>query len=92
MPRSVSPAPRSAWPQALLPIVLVILALAPVDAQRKPRARDLGVPFDGTPGPLDAITDVRRRTVGIDVIDLMRLDSGVAQSMAHHAIRAVAIF
>jgi len=22
----------------------------------KPRARDLGVPFDGTPGPLNAIT------------------------------------
>ncbi len=26
--------------------------------QRKPRARDLGVPFDGVPGPLNAITDV----------------------------------
>jgi D-aminopeptidase len=30
----------------------------------KPRARDLGVPFDGTPGPLDAITDVPGVTVG----------------------------
>jgi D-aminopeptidase len=30
----------------------------------KPRARDLGVPFDGTPGPLNAITDVRGVTVG----------------------------
>jgi D-aminopeptidase len=30
----------------------------------KPRARDLGVPFDGTPGPLDAITDVSGVTVG----------------------------
>jgi D-aminopeptidase len=29
-----------------------------------PRARDLGVPFDGTPGPLDAITDVAGVTVG----------------------------
>jgi D-aminopeptidase len=28
------------------------------------RARDLGVPFDGTPGPLDAITDVRGVEVG----------------------------
>jgi L-aminopeptidase/D-esterase-like protein len=27
-------------------------------------ARDLGVPLDGTPGPLDAITDVRGITVG----------------------------
>jgi L-aminopeptidase/D-esterase-like protein len=30
----------------------------------KPRARDLAVPFDGTPGPLNAITDVSGVTVG----------------------------
>jgi D-aminopeptidase len=30
----------------------------------KPRARDLGVPFDGTPGPLNAITDVAGVKVG----------------------------
>lgn len=30
----------------------------------KPRARDLGVPFDGTPGPINAITDVSGVTVG----------------------------
>lgn len=30
----------------------------------KPRARDLGVPFDGTPGFLNAITDVAGVTVG----------------------------
>ncbi len=29
-----------------------------------PRARDLGVPFDGTPGPLNAITDVAGVEVG----------------------------
>jgi L-aminopeptidase/D-esterase-like protein len=29
-----------------------------------PRARDLGVPFDGTPGPLNAITDVSGVEVG----------------------------
>jgi len=33
-------------------------------AQAKPRARDLGVPFDGTPGPLNAITDVKGVEVG----------------------------
>src|SRR5438270_13860401 len=33
-------------------------------AQSKPRARDLGVPFDGTPGPLNAITDVAGVEVG----------------------------
>jgi len=30
----------------------------------KPRARDLGVPFDGAPGPFNAITDVSGVTVG----------------------------
>src|SRR6202790_943405 len=30
----------------------------------KPRARDLGVPFDGTPGPLNGMTDVSGVTVG----------------------------
>jgi D-aminopeptidase len=30
----------------------------------RPRARDLGVPFDGTPGPLNAITDVDGVLVG----------------------------
>jgi D-aminopeptidase len=33
-------------------------------AQSNPRARDLGVPFDGTPGPLNAITDVKGVEVG----------------------------
>ena len=33
-------------------------------AQAKPRARDLGVPFDGTPGPYNAITDVKGVEVG----------------------------
>jgi L-aminopeptidase/D-esterase-like protein len=35
-----------------------------LDAQAKRRARDLGVPFLGTPGPLNAITDVAGVTVG----------------------------
>ena len=33
-------------------------------AQAKPRARDLGVPFDGTPGAHNAITDVKGVEVG----------------------------
>ena len=32
--------------------------------QGKPRARALGIPFDGTPGPLNAITDVPGVAVG----------------------------
>jgi D-aminopeptidase len=34
------------------------------DTQIKPRARDLGIPFDGVPGPFNAITDVAGVTVG----------------------------
>jgi D-aminopeptidase len=45
-----------------------ILGMAPLHAQEggnaKPRARDLGIPFDGTPGALNAITDVGGVTVG----------------------------
>ncbi|HZG51665.1 MAG TPA: P1 family peptidase, partial [Pyrinomonadaceae bacterium] len=37
-------------------------------AQNKPRARDLGVPFDGTPGALNAITDVRGVEVGFTTL------------------------
>jgi D-aminopeptidase len=40
------------------------LGAAPLPAQQTPRARGLGVPFDGTPGPLNAITDVAGVTVG----------------------------
>jgi len=43
----------------------IILAMAQLaSSQTKPRARDLGIPFDGTPGPLNAITDVKGIEVG----------------------------
>ena len=44
-------------------IALVAIA-STLFAQTKPRARDLGVPFDGTPGPNNAITDVKGVEVG----------------------------
>ena len=34
----------------------------------KPRARDLGIPFDGVPGPFNAITDVEGVTVGLQTL------------------------
>lgn len=34
----------------------------------EPRARDLGIPFDGQPGPLNAITDVAGVTVGFTTL------------------------
>ena len=51
----------------LAAFVLAVLTL-PASAQNKPRARDLGIPFDGTPGPLNAITDVRGVEVGASTI------------------------
>jgi L-aminopeptidase/D-esterase-like protein len=40
---------------------LLLIGAAPAPS---PRARDLGVPFEGTPGPLNAITDVAGVEVG----------------------------
>jgi D-aminopeptidase len=40
------------------------LAAATASPAERPRARDLGVPFDGMPGPLNAITDVAGVEVG----------------------------
>jgi D-aminopeptidase len=37
-------------------------------AQTKPRARDLGIPFDGTPGVQNAITDVPGIEVGVTTL------------------------
>jgi len=36
----------------------------PARTEKKPRARDLGIPFEGTTGPHNAITDVRGVEVG----------------------------
>ncbi|MDB5025994.1 MAG: family peptidase [Mucilaginibacter sp.] len=38
--------------------------LAGVTYAQKPRARDIGIPFSGTPGKYNAITDVARVEVG----------------------------
>lgn len=42
----------------------LVAAPYPALAQRQERARDVGVPLDGRPGPLDAITDVAGVEVG----------------------------
>jgi D-aminopeptidase len=41
-----------------------VLAASAIAQTPKPRARDLGVPLEGTPGPLNAITDVAGVEVG----------------------------
>src|SRR6266498_4343827 len=54
-------------------IVLAVVTVAACGvtaamAQTKPRARDLGVPFDGIPGSLNAITDVAGVEVGMTTL------------------------
>ena len=44
------------------------LVVASAEGQARPRARDLGVPFAGTPGPLNAITDVSGVEVGLTTL------------------------
>jgi L-aminopeptidase/D-esterase-like protein len=64
--RLTSPEARWRWcltPIAAAALLAAVLTSAP-DGQARPRARDLGVPFEGSPGPLNAITDVAGVTVG----------------------------
>jgi L-aminopeptidase/D-esterase-like protein len=51
--------------KSLLSLFLLLLLLTAVSAQTKKRARDYGIPFAGTPGPYNAITDVDSVTVGM---------------------------
>lgn len=67
---------------ARLILTLLIMAFSTSAALAGPRARDLGIPFDGTPGPLNAITDVAGVTVGHrtlieDLADGHRVRTGV---------------
>jgi len=48
----------------------LILKDQDIYAQNKPRARDLGIPFEGITGPLNAITDVKGVEVGRKITGL----------------------
>jgi L-aminopeptidase/D-esterase-like protein len=45
-------------------LLTLVISMSNLAAQTKVRARDLGIPFDGTPGPNNAITDVKGVEVG----------------------------
>jgi len=61
-------------------LLLAALLSVSVTAQpgAKPRARDLGISFDGTPGPLNAITDVAGVAVG---------ETTIVEGAGEHAAR-----
>ena len=44
--------------------VVALCAICALASAAEPRARDLGIPFEGSPGPLDAITDIAGISVG----------------------------
>jgi D-aminopeptidase len=71
-PPDLGSCPNSASIRRMLRIItLVAVALAcavELSAQTRPRARDLGIPFDGVTGPLNAITDVAGVEVGLTTI------------------------
>ena len=52
------------WSARIVALSILAATVSAQTAQTKPRARDLGVPFDGAPGPNNAITDVRGVEVG----------------------------
>src|ERR1700693_4757094 len=55
------------FPLAFLPLAFLAVSLplaAQTATQTTPRARDLGVPFEGTTGPLNSITEVKGVEVG----------------------------
>ena len=70
----------------LLIILCLVICFQTAAAQTKPgkpRARDLGIPFDGAPGQLNAITDVAGVEVGQGkrrlrhLPDAIRLEDGL---------------
>jgi L-aminopeptidase/D-esterase-like protein len=50
--------------RVIAPLIVTVLLTVGTGTANKLRARDLGVPFDGTPGPNNAITDVAGVEVG----------------------------
>jgi L-aminopeptidase/D-esterase-like protein len=70
-------------------LAALLLVPSTLHAQARPRARDLGVPFDGTPGVLNAITDVAGVTVGQTTIVAGRGKLVVGQGPIRTGVTAI---
>ena len=76
----------------LLALVLVLSAVSPPatgDGAAPVRARDLGVPFDGAPGPHNAITDVPGVEVGFTTVVRGEPDDGTAGPVVRTGVTVV---
>lgn len=59
---------REAIVSAMCVLFILSVLASDASAQAKPRARDIGIPFEGVPGPWNAITDVRGVEVGFTTL------------------------
>ena len=72
--------------------LLLLVANITANAQ-KPRARDLGIPFHGTPGPWNAITDIAGVAVGhTTLIEGSNVRTGVSAIWPRGATKSGACF
>lgn len=72
----------------LLLLLGLVFSYSLVFAQ-KPRARDLGIPFSGTPGPLNAITDVQGVEVGHSTIITGKGENKVGKGPVRTGVTAI---
>jgi L-aminopeptidase/D-esterase-like protein len=72
-----------------LGLLLFYLCLHSVIEAQRPRARDLGVPFGGTPGEWNAITDVKGVEVGHSTIIAGNGKNKVGQGPVRTGVTAI---
>lgn len=74
-------------------VVLLATSAAIADSAQKPRARQAGVPFHGTPGAWNAITDVPGVTVGqTTLIEGPNVRTGVSAIWPRGTLKSNAVF
>jgi L-aminopeptidase/D-esterase-like protein len=80
---------RSVLAAAAALVVGLLLLPHPAGAEARPRARALGIPFEGRTGPLNAITDVQGVEVGYATIVAGQGKPGVVKGIARTGVTAV---
>lgn len=80
---------RNSLRMAISLFVGTLMLSVAASGQVKPRARDLGIPFDGAPGPLNAITDVKGVEVGHTTLISGEGDLKVGQGPVRTGVTAI---